>query len=163
RSSRADWTAAAARSRPCSCRRARCIRATSWWLAPNGAACGRCWTTRGGSSRTQALRRRSRSSASRACRRRASRSSLSRTRAVRATAQARDLAQREGVDIRYYSIIYEVADDIEKMVRGRIAPKARERFLGYAEVRKVFTITKVGKVAGCMVTDGVVKRGAGVR
>jgi translation initiation factor IF-2 len=82
---------------------------------------------------------------------------------VRATTQARDLAQREGVDIRYYSIIYEVADDIEKMVRGRIAPKARERFLGYAEVRKIFNITKVGKVAGCMITDGVVKRGAGVR
>ena len=82
---------------------------------------------------------------------------------VRATAQARDLAQREGVDIRYYSIIYEVADDIEKLVRGKVAPKERERFLGYAEVRKVFSITKVGKVAGCMVTDGVVKRGAGVR
>ncbi len=82
---------------------------------------------------------------------------------VRATAQARDLAQREGVDIRYYSIIYEVADDIEKLVKGKIAPKAREKFLGYAEVRKVFSITKVGKVAGCMVTDGLVKRGAGVR
>ena len=82
---------------------------------------------------------------------------------VRATAQARDLAQREGVDIRYYSIIYEVADDIEKLVKGKIAPKERERFLGYAEVRKVFTITKIGKVAGCMVTDGLVKRGAGVR
>ena len=82
---------------------------------------------------------------------------------VRATAQARDLAQREGVDIRYYSIIYEVADDIEKLVQGKVAPKERERFLGYAEVRKVFTITRVGKVAGCMVTDGVVKRGAGVR
>ncbi len=82
---------------------------------------------------------------------------------VRATAQARDLAQREGVDIRYYSIIYEVADDIEKLVKGKIAPKERERFLGYAEVRQVFTITKVGKVAGCMVTDGLVKRGAGVR
>jgi translation initiation factor IF-2 len=82
---------------------------------------------------------------------------------VRATSQARDLAQREGVDIRYYSIIYEVADDIEKLVRGKVAPKERERFLGYAEVRKVFSITKVGKVAGCMVTDGVVKRGAGVR
>jgi translation initiation factor IF-2 len=82
---------------------------------------------------------------------------------VRATAQARDLAQREGVDIRYYSVIYDVADDIEKMVRGRIAPKARENFLGYAEVRKIFIITKVGKVAGCMVTEGVVKRGAGVR
>ena len=82
---------------------------------------------------------------------------------VRATAQARELAQREGVDIRYYSIIYEVADDIEKMVRGRVAPKARERFLGYAEIRKVFNITKTGKVAGCMVTEGLVKRGAGVR
>ena len=82
---------------------------------------------------------------------------------VRATAQARDLAQREGVDIRYYSIIYDVADDIEKMVRGKVAPKAREKFLGYAEIRKVFDITKTGKVAGCMVTDGVVKRGAGVR
>jgi translation initiation factor IF-2 len=82
---------------------------------------------------------------------------------VRATAQARDLAQRDGVDIRYYSIIYEVADDIEKLVQGKVAPKARERFLGYAEVRKVFNITRTGKVAGCMVTDGVVKRGAGVR
>jgi translation initiation factor IF-2 len=82
---------------------------------------------------------------------------------VRATAQARDLATREGVDIRYYSIIYEVADDIEKLVQGKVAPKERERFLGYAEVRKVFNITRTGKVAGCMVTDGVVKRGAGVR
>ncbi len=82
---------------------------------------------------------------------------------VRATAQARELAQRDGVDIRYYSIIYEVADDIEKLVKGRTAPKAREKFLGYAEIRKVFTITKTGKVAGCMVTDGLVKRGAGVR
>ncbi len=82
---------------------------------------------------------------------------------VRATAQARALATRDGVDIRYYSIIYEVIDDIEKLVRGKVAPKARERFLGYAEIRKVFEITKTGKVAGCMVTDGLVKRGAGVR
>ncbi len=82
---------------------------------------------------------------------------------VRATSQARELATRDGVDIRYYSIIYEVADDIEKMVRGKVAPKARERFLGYAEIRKVFDITKTGKVAGCMVTEGLVKRGAGVR
>ncbi len=82
---------------------------------------------------------------------------------VRATSQARELAQREGVDIRYYAIIYDVADDIEKLVRGKVAPKARERFLGYAEIRKVFDITKVGKVAGCMVTEGLVKRGAGVR
>ena len=82
---------------------------------------------------------------------------------VRATSQARDLAQREGVDIRYFSIIYDVADDIEKLVKGKVAPKARERFLGYAEVRKVFNITKTGKVAGCMITEGLVKRGAGVR
>ena len=82
---------------------------------------------------------------------------------VRATAQARELAQRDGVDIRYYSIIYDVADDVEKLVRGKVAPKARENFLGYAEIRKVFDITKTGKVAGCMVTEGLVKRGAGVR
>jgi len=82
---------------------------------------------------------------------------------VRATSQARELAQRESVDIRYFSIIYEVADDIEKLVKGKVAPKAREKFLGYAEVRKVFEITKVGKVAGCYITEGVVKRGAGVR
>jgi translation initiation factor IF-2 len=82
---------------------------------------------------------------------------------VRATSQARELAQRESVDIRYFSIIYEVADDVEKLVKGKVAPKAREKFLGYAEVRKVFNITKTGKVAGCMITEGVVKRGAGVR
>jgi translation initiation factor IF-2 len=82
---------------------------------------------------------------------------------VRATSQARELAAREGVDIRYYSIIYDVADDIEAMIKGKIAPKEREKFLGYAEIRKVFNITKVGRVAGCMVTEGLVKRGAGVR
>ena len=79
---------------------------------------------------------------------------------VRATSQARELATRESVDIRYYSIIYDVADDIEKLVRGRMAPKVRENFLGYAQIRKVFEITKSGKVAGCMVTEGLVRRGA---
>jgi translation initiation factor IF-2 len=82
---------------------------------------------------------------------------------VRATSQAREMAQRDAVDIRYFSIIYEVSDDIEKLVRGKVAPKAREKFLGYAEVRQVFNITKTGKVAGCMITEGLVKRGAGVR
>jgi translation initiation factor IF-2 len=82
---------------------------------------------------------------------------------VRATSQARELAQRENVDIRYFSIIYEVSDDIQKLVQGKVAPKAREKFLGYAEVRKVFNITKTGKVAGCMITEGLVKRGSGVR
>ena len=82
---------------------------------------------------------------------------------VRANAQARELAHRDGVDIRYYSIIYEVADDIEKLVKGKLAPVHREKFLGYAEIRQVFNITKTGKVAGCYVTEGLVKRGAGVR
>ena len=82
---------------------------------------------------------------------------------VRATSQAREMAQRDGVDIRYFSIIYDVADDVEKLVRGKVAPKAREKFLGYAEIRQVFNITKTGKVAGCMITEGMVKRGTGVR
>ena len=64
---------------------------------------------------------------------------------------------------RYYSIIYEVADDIEKLVKGKLAPVHREKFLGYAEIRQVFNITKTGKVAGCYVTEGLVKRGSGVR
>ncbi|MGI4977635.1 MAG: translation initiation factor IF-2, partial [Janthinobacterium lividum] len=82
---------------------------------------------------------------------------------VRATAQARALATRDEVEIRYYSIIYQVIDDIEQLVKGKISPKYREKFLGYAEIRKVFDITKSGKVAGCMITEGVVKRGCGVR
>ncbi len=82
---------------------------------------------------------------------------------VRANVQARELSQREDVDIRYYSIIYEVGDDIEKLVKGKLAPVHREKFLGYAEIRQVFNITKTGKVAGCYVTEGVVKRGCGVR
>ena len=82
---------------------------------------------------------------------------------VRANAQARELAHRDGVDIRYYSIIYEVADDSEKLVKGKLAPVHREKFLGYAEIRQVFNITKTGKVAGCYITEGLVKRGAGVR
>jgi translation initiation factor IF-2 len=82
---------------------------------------------------------------------------------VRATSQARDLAQKEGVEIRYYSIIYEVADDIEKLVKGKLAPVQREKFLGYAQILQVFEVKKIGKVAGCRVTEGQVKRGAGVR
>ncbi len=82
---------------------------------------------------------------------------------VRATSQARELAQRDGVEIRYYSIIYQVSDDIQSLVKGKISPKYREKFLGYAEIRKVFDITKSGKVAGCMITEGLVKRGCGVR
>ncbi len=82
---------------------------------------------------------------------------------VRANAQARDLAKRDGIDIRYYSIIYDVTDDMRQALSGMLAPTLKEDFLGYAEVREVFSVSKVGKVAGCMVTDGMVKRGAKVR
>jgi translation initiation factor IF-2 len=82
---------------------------------------------------------------------------------VRANPQARDMARRDGVDIRYYSIIYDVTDDLKKMLSGMLAPTLKERFLGYAEIREVFNITKVGKVAGCRITEGNVKRGAKVR
>jgi translation initiation factor IF-2 len=82
---------------------------------------------------------------------------------VRATTQAREMANRDGVDIRYYSIIYQVADDVEAMVRGKLAPIQREKFLGYAQILQVFEVKRLGKIAGCRVTEGVVKRGCGVR
>jgi translation initiation factor IF-2 len=82
---------------------------------------------------------------------------------VRASKEARDLAEREGVEIRYYSIIYDLIDDIKGVMSGMLAPQTRETFLGNAEVLEVFTISKVGKVAGCRVTDGVVRKGAKVR
>ena len=82
---------------------------------------------------------------------------------VRANPQARDLAKRDDVDIRYYSIIYDVLDDIKASLGGLLSPTLKENFLGYAEIREVFNVTKVGKVAGCYVTEGMVKRGAKVR
>ena len=82
---------------------------------------------------------------------------------VRANPQARDLSRRDGVEIRYYSIIYDLIDDMRNALSGLLAPTLRERFLGNAAIREVFTITKVGKVAGCMVTEGTVRRGARVR
>lgn len=82
---------------------------------------------------------------------------------VRANPQAREMARRDGVDIRYYSIIYNVVDDIKAAMSGMLSPTQRENFLGYAEIREVFSNSKVGKVAGCMITEGLVKRGAKVR
>jgi translation initiation factor IF-2 len=82
---------------------------------------------------------------------------------VRANPAARDASRRDGVEIRYYSIIYDLIDDIRNTLSGLLAPTLRERFLGNASIREVFNITRVGKVAGCMVTDGVVRRGAKVR
>lgn len=82
---------------------------------------------------------------------------------VRANPQARDLAKRDGLDIRYYSIIYDVIDDVKTMLSGLLAPTLKEKYLGNAEIRNVFNITGIGKVAGCYITEGVVKRGAKVR
>ena len=82
---------------------------------------------------------------------------------VRANPQAREMARRDHVDIRYYSIIYNVVDDIKAAMSGMLAPTLREKFLGNAEIREVFNVTKTGKVAGCMVTEGMVKRGGKVR
>ncbi len=82
---------------------------------------------------------------------------------VRAHAEARERAKRDGVDIRYYAIIYNIIDDIKAAMGGLLSPVIRETFLGNAEILEVFNISKVGKVAGCKVVDGVVRRGAKVR
>jgi translation initiation factor IF-2 len=82
---------------------------------------------------------------------------------VRANQQAREMAKRDSVELRYYSIIYNVIDDVKQALTGMLAPTLREKFLGNAQILQVFNITKVGKVAGCKVVEGVVKRGAKVR
>nr|WP_321360069.1 translation initiation factor IF-2 [uncultured Hyphomonas sp.] len=82
---------------------------------------------------------------------------------VRANKQARDLAEKEGVEIRYYSVIYDLIDDVKATLSGMLAPEKRETFIGYAEILEVFNITKVGKVAGCKISEGKVLRGCGVR
>jgi translation initiation factor IF-2 len=81
----------------------------------------------------------------------------------RADATARKLAENSGVDIRYYTIIYEAVDDVKAALNGMLAPERKESVIGSVEVRNVFRISKVGTVAGCMVTDGLVKRSASVR
>jgi len=82
---------------------------------------------------------------------------------VRAIPQARDLAKRDGVEIRYHSIIYELIDEVKAAMGGLLSPDTQEDFIGYAEIRQVFGVSKVGKVAGCMVTEGIIKRGCKVR
>lgn len=82
---------------------------------------------------------------------------------VRATPQARELAGRDQVELRYYSIIYDVLDDMKALMSGLLAPTLREKYIGSAAVQQVFNITKVGKIAGCQVKDGLVVRGAKVR
>jgi len=82
---------------------------------------------------------------------------------VRAYKEARETAERLGIEIRYYNIIYDLVDDVKKAMSGLLAPTMRETMLGNAQILQIFTISKVGKVAGCRVTDGVVQRGANVR
>jgi translation initiation factor IF-2 len=82
---------------------------------------------------------------------------------VRANAQAREAAEQQGIEIRYYNIIYNLVDDVKAAMGGLLSPERRETMLGNAEILEIFNISKVGKVAGCRVTDGVVQRGANVR
>ncbi|HXZ68994.1 MAG TPA: translation initiation factor IF-2, partial [Alphaproteobacteria bacterium] len=82
---------------------------------------------------------------------------------VRAEKQARDMAERDKIEIRYYSIIYNLMDDVKAVMSGMLSPTRKETFLGYAEILEVFNISKVGKVAGCRITEGVVRRGNSVR
>ncbi len=82
---------------------------------------------------------------------------------VRANQQARELAKRDDVEIRYYSIIYEVIDEIKALLSGMLSPELKEKFIGYSEIRQIFMMSKYGKVAGCFITEGIIKRGAKVR
>ncbi len=82
---------------------------------------------------------------------------------TRADAAARKLAENSGVDIRYYTVIYDAVDDVTAAINGMLTPEQKETILGTVEVRNVFKISKVGTVAGCMVTDGLVRRGSSVR
>ncbi|WP_172297936.1 translation initiation factor IF-2 [Pseudoruegeria sp. HB172150] len=82
---------------------------------------------------------------------------------VRANAPARNAANQKGVEIRYYSVIYDLVDDVKKAASGLLGAEIRENFIGYAEIKEVFKVSKVGNVAGCLVTEGVARRSAGVR
>ncbi|MBL4811994.1 MAG: translation initiation factor IF-2 [Rhodobacteraceae bacterium] len=82
---------------------------------------------------------------------------------VRANASARNAANQKGVEIRYYSVIYDLVDDVKAAASGLLSDEIRESFIGYANIKEVFKVTGVGKVAGCLVTEGVARRSAGVR
>jgi len=82
---------------------------------------------------------------------------------VRANASARNTANQKGVEIRYYSIIYDLVDDVKAAASGLLSNEIKENFIGYANIKEVFKVTGVGKVAGCLVTEGVARRSAGVR
>ena len=82
---------------------------------------------------------------------------------VRANMQARDQISRDKIDVRYYSIIYDIIDGVKALLSGMLTPDTKENILGMAEVRQVFDISKVGRIAGCMVTEGLVRRGSHAR
>ncbi|MEO0487665.1 MAG: translation initiation factor IF-2 [Pseudomonadota bacterium] len=82
---------------------------------------------------------------------------------VRANASARNTANQKGVEIRYYSVIYDLVDDVKAAASGLLSAEIRERFIGYANIKEVFKVSGVGRVAGCLVTEGVARRSAGVR
>ena len=82
---------------------------------------------------------------------------------VRAINQARDMAKRDGVDIKYYSIIYELIEDIKNLMAGLLKPEISEKITGNVEIREVFSIPKVGNIGGCMVKDGLISRSSKVR
>ncbi len=82
---------------------------------------------------------------------------------VRANASARNTANQKGVEIRYYSVIYDLVDDVKAAASGLLSAEIKENFIGYASIKEVFKVTGVGKVAGCLVTEGVARRSAGVR
>jgi len=82
---------------------------------------------------------------------------------VRANASARNSANQKGVEIRYYSVIYDLVDDVKAAASGLLSAEIREKFIGYAKIKEVFKVSGIGKVAGCLVTEGVARRSAGVR
>ncbi len=82
---------------------------------------------------------------------------------VRANASARNSANQKGVEIRYYSVIYDLVDDVKKAASGLLSAEVREKFIGYAAIKEVFKVSSIGKVAGCLVTEGIARRSAGVR
>ncbi|MEO1398881.1 MAG: translation initiation factor IF-2, partial [Pseudomonadota bacterium] len=82
---------------------------------------------------------------------------------VRANSPARAAANQKGVEIRYYSVIYDLVDDVKAAASGLLSAEVRENFIGYAQIKEVFKVSNVGKVAGCLVTEGVARRSAGVR
>src|SRR5690606_3199987 len=82
---------------------------------------------------------------------------------VRADASSKKLAENNGIDIRYYNIIYDAVDEVKAAMSGMLAPGKREEIIGLVEVREVYSISRIGKVAGCMVLDGIVRRNSQVR